>query len=92
MHEEKLNCERGNEGLCGKIKGTKAYDEKKKRLRKKIKCADSAKGKKCISEKIDSEGESQGLLEEIKGTKAKAEKKVKGRKLGAERAKGESKK
>ena len=78
MHEEKLNCERGNEGLCGKIKGTKAYDEKI-RLRKKIKCADSAKGKiKCISEKIDSEGESQGLPEEIKGTKAKAENKVKG--------------
>ena len=78
MHEEKLNCERGNEGLRGKIKGTKAHDEKI-RLRKKINGADSAKGKiKCIREEIDCEGENQGLPEEIKGTKAKAEKKVKG--------------
>ena len=74
MHEEKLNCERGNEGLCGKIKGTKACDENL-RLRKKIDGADSAKGKiKCIREKMESEGENQGLPEEIKGTKADAEK------------------
>ena len=67
-----------NEGLRGKIKGTKAYDEKI-RLRKKINGADSAKGKiKCIREKIDCEGENQGLLEEIKGTKAKAEKRLRG--------------
>ena len=42
MHEGK-NCERGNKGLRGKIKGTKA-DEENKRLREKIKGADSAKG------------------------------------------------
>ena len=67
-----------NKGLRGKIKGTKAYDEKI-RLRKKINGADSVKGKiKCIREKIDCEGENEGLPAEIKGTKAKADKKVKG--------------
>ena len=51
----------------------------KKKLRKKIIGADSAKGEiKCIREKIESEGENQGLPEEIKGTKAKAEKSLRG--------------
>ena len=41
--EGRINCERENNGLRGKIKGSRAK-EGNERLREKIKGADSAKG------------------------------------------------
>ena len=52
MHEGRKNCERENNGLRGKIKGTRTKEENK-RLRGEIKGVDSVKGQmKSMSVKI----------------------------------------